>query len=59
MRDLNRHVSSCHGTDQAGGEYLCKYQDCEYATRGFSRNDNCLRHMRHKHDYPNGLESVA
>ncbi len=56
MQDLTRHASSCH---EAGSIFLCEYQDCEFATKGFPRNDNCVRHMRLKHDYPNGLESVG
>lgn len=59
MQDLKRHASSCHGAVQGSGENLCLYQDCEYATKGFARNDNRLRHMRHKHDYPHGLELVG
>lgn len=59
MQDLDRHISSCHGASEAGNRILCEYRDCEYATRGFARKDNCLRHMRFKHEYPNGLESVG
>lgn len=58
MQDLIRHKSSCHGAFDVGGKVFCKYQDCEYATRGFARNDNCHRHMRLKHGFPNGLEPV-
>ena len=52
-------MSSCHGAPEADGRFMCEYQDCEYATRGFARNDNCKRHMLKQHNWPSGLEIVV
>lgn len=49
LRDLNRH-SSVHGLGEAGmSRWFCEFDGCEYASVGFSRKDNCMRHMRLKH----------
>lgn len=58
MQDLTCHVSSCQGGSRVNSYFFCGYQECEYATKGFARNDDCLRHMRLKHGCPNGLESI-
>lgn len=48
-RDLGRHVSTRHRTKEEKNKYFCEFRDCKYATKGFSRNDNLLRHVRQKH----------
>ena len=52
-------MSSCHGALKSDGRYMCEYQDCEYATRGFARSDNRKRHMVTQHNWPSGLETVV
>ncbi|KAF2753150.1 hypothetical protein EJ05DRAFT_227015 [Pseudovirgaria hyperparasitica] len=53
-RDLKRHKDAKHsintqGTTALRGVHLCEYPPCNYALRGFSRKDNCDRHMRSQH----------
>ncbi|MCJ1267727.1 hypothetical protein MMC22_007613 [Lobaria immixta] len=49
LRDLNRHVSSCHKNVGQDTKFYCTIQDCAYATKGFPRKDNCKRHIREQH----------
>lgn len=48
-RDVERHVSTRHSTKEEKNKYFCKFGDCDYATKGFSRNDNLTRHVRLQH----------
>ena len=48
-RDVERHVSTRHSTKEEKNNYFCKFRHCEYASKGFSRNDNLMRHVRLQH----------
>jgi hypothetical protein len=45
-RERNRHRAT-HGLGTR--RHYCHHLGCEYATRGFNRNDHLLRHVRSRH----------
>ena len=48
-RDQKRHERSCKKGFTVIKEYKCPYSNCKYVVEGFSRKDNCDRHIRRKH----------
>lgn len=48
LQDVKRHMLS-HKNVGESTKYFCTIQDCEYATKGFPREDNCKRHIREQH----------
>lgn len=48
-RDVQRHVSTRHSTKDEKNKYFCDLRQCKYATKGFSRKDNLLRHVDRQH----------
>lgn len=48
LQDLNRHMSSRHKNGDSS-KFYCTVQECEYATKGFPRKDNCNRHIMKQH----------
>ena len=51
QQDLDRHTASCHrdAPRTTLTKSYCTVLTCEYATKGFARKDNWLRHMRLRH----------
>lgn len=48
-QDVKRHMSSCHKDVGESSKFYCTVQECEYAAKGFPREDNCKRHIRIQH----------
>ena len=46
---LDRHYGTKKHTSSAP-RFFCEVEVCPYSTKGFSRRDNCTRHMENKHN---------
>nr|POE54413.1 krueppel-like factor 15 [Quercus suber] len=55
-REVRRHFAARHADIK---QFLCPYEECQYAVSGFARQDHLDRHLRSRHRHGSASASAA